>query len=236
MRGPRWAIVPAKSLARGKSRLSGVLDAEARAAFARSLLEHVLQTLRRSELDGLLVATDGDDIAELARASGARVARDQGARSLREVVDRALVEVASLGAAAALVLMADLPRIEPGDIRTVLEALEDHEVVVVKDHAGLHTNALALAPPTAIPTCFGRRDSFEAHCAAARAAGLRLAIIENARIAFDVDGPEDHARLTLPDPVPDLSTVGATRASTDATRTEPLRTSEATPARPGGGT
>jgi 2-phospho-L-lactate guanylyltransferase (CobY/MobA/RfbA family) len=92
--------------------------------------------------------------------------------------------------------MADLPRIEPRDVEAVLAALDDHDVVLVRDHLGQHTNALAITPPTAMPTRFGTPDSFVAHCNAARSAGLRLALIDNARIAFDVDDPADHLRLT----------------------------------------
>jgi 2-phospho-L-lactate guanylyltransferase len=197
---PAWAIVPAKSLARGKSRLRPVLDDPQRVAFARELLEHVLGVLGACSLDGLMVCTDGEDVAQLAAARGAHVRRDAGGDSgpgaLARVVDGALADVAWRGARTALVLMADLPRVEPGDVAAVLAALDEHDVAVVRDHLGRHTNALALAPPTAIATRFGSGDSFAEHCAAARAAGLRLAVVESGRIAFDVDGPADHAAMT----------------------------------------
>jgi len=191
-----WAVVPAKCPARAKSRLRPVLRDAERARFARGLLEHVLGVLATPGLlDGVLVATDCDEVARLARRRGAATRGDRGARSLAAVVDAALADVGSHGAGAALVLMADLPRLAAADVRAVLAALEAHDVVVVPDHLGRHTNALALAPPTALATRFGREDSFSAHCAAARSAGLRLAVLQNERVAFDVDGPADHARL-----------------------------------------
>jgi 2-phospho-L-lactate guanylyltransferase (CobY/MobA/RfbA family) len=91
--------------------------------------------------------------------------------------------------------MADLPRIEPRDVQALLAALARSDVVLVRDHVGDHTNALGLAPPTAIATCFGRAESFALHCEAARAAGLRVTVVDSERVAFDVDGPEDFARL-----------------------------------------
>jgi 2-phospho-L-lactate guanylyltransferase len=200
MKRPVWGVVPAKSLLYGKSRLRGVLDDEDRARFARRLLEHVLDVLGACSLDGLLVATGGDDVASLAMLRGARVLRDRGEGPLATVVDRALVEVASRGAASALVVMADLPWIEPVDVAALLDALGDHDVVLVHDHLGRHTNAIALAPPTAMATCFGRADSFAAHRAAARAAGLRAIVVESPRIAFDVDMPADHEKLTATRP------------------------------------
>jgi 2-phospho-L-lactate/phosphoenolpyruvate guanylyltransferase len=200
-----WAIVPAKSLTHGKSRLRAVLADDDRVRFARRLLEHVLGVLRESALEGVLVATDGDDVDEIAQRAGASVLRDQGdapnkgtrrPRTLAAVVDRALHVVAARGASAAVVLMADLPLLEPEDVDTLTDALTDYDIVLVRDHLGRHTNALAVAPPTAIETCFGRKESFAEHCAAARTAGLRVAILENDRIAFDVDGPADHLAFT----------------------------------------
>jgi|HubBroStandDraft_1064217.scaffolds.fasta_scaffold295279_2 2-phospho-L-lactate guanylyltransferase len=195
MRRPAWAIVPAKSLPQGKSRLRPVLGDEDRAVLARRLLEHVLDVLVACELDGVLVATDGDDVAALATARGFGVLRDRGEGSLARVVDRALTEVAARGAASALVLMADLPLIEHADVLALLSALDDHDIALVRDHQGHHTNALALTPPTAIATCFGRDESFAAHCAAAGAAGLRVSVIDSERVAFDVDVPSDHQQL-----------------------------------------
>ncbi len=200
MKRPAWAIVPAKSLQHGKSRLRPVLGDEDRVRFAQRLLEHVLDVLGACGLDGVLVATGGDDVAALATLRGARVLRDRGEGTLADVVDRALAEVASRGAASAVVLMADLPRVEPGDVGALLAALDDHDVALVQDHLGHHTNALAIAPPTAMSTCFGRADSFAAHGAAARAAGLRTVVVLSPRIAFDVDVPADHQELTAPRP------------------------------------
>jgi 2-phospho-L-lactate guanylyltransferase len=206
---PVWAVVPAKSFATGKSRLSSVLAGPERARFAGELLDHTLSVLGTAGLDGVLVATDGDDVAELARQHGAHVLRDDGsapppvpstgeARSgprLAAVVDGALAEVEARGAKTALVLMADLPRIEVGDVAQLLGAVAAGTVVLAADHLGRHTNALAMSPPTLIETCFGRADSFAAHRAAVEAAGFEVAVVENERVAFDVDAPADHARL-----------------------------------------
>jgi 2-phospho-L-lactate guanylyltransferase len=91
--------------------------------------------------------------------------------------------------------MADLPKIVAEDVRELARALDTHAVVVVGDAKGTHTNALGLAPPTCLRTRFGAAESFAEHRAAAEAAGLAVAVIENERIAFDVDHPADHARM-----------------------------------------
>jgi 2-phospho-L-lactate guanylyltransferase len=192
-----WALVPAKAFDRGKSRLAPALDDEARAAFARALFDHVLRTLMASGvIDGVLVATDSPVVVAAAAAHGAAVRRDApGVATLAAVIDDGLADLAARGARAALVLMADLPRLSVEDVRALVAATATHDVAIVRADDGRHTNALALAPPACLATAFGRGDSFEAHLAAARAAGLRVAVVENAGIAFDVDGPDDHARM-----------------------------------------
>ena len=193
----RWALVPAKSFARGKSRLAPALSDAARAALARELFDHVLATLRAAGLvDGVLVATDGDDVAAAARALGAAVLRDDAPGApLSAVVDAGLAALRARGATQALVLMADLPRLRADDVRALFAALDGADVVAVRADDGTHTNALVLAPPDVLPTRFGRDDSFAAHLAAAQAAGLRVAVVANDRVAFDVDAPDDHAKL-----------------------------------------
>ena len=192
-----WALVPAKGFDRGKSRLKPVLTDEARVAFARAVFDHVVATLMASGvIDGVLVATDSPLVAEAARGHGAEVWMDAPrASTLADVVDGGLAALAARGADAALVLMADLPRLGTREVRDLVGGLAHHQLVAVRAEDGRHTNALAMRPPGCIRTAFGQEESFEAHLVAARAGGLRYAPMESAGIAFDVDGPEDHARL-----------------------------------------
>src|SRR5262249_20191086 len=154
---------------------------------ARRLFEHVLGAAS-PVVDGVLVATDSDEVAAAAR--GAAVRRDAGAGTLAEVVDAALADVAARGATRAIVLMADLPRITSDDGRGVLEALGRAPVVVVPDRHRRHTNALGLEPPTRIATAFGTGDSFARHRAAPGAI-----VLENERLGLDIDVEEDLARF-----------------------------------------
>ncbi len=63
-------------------------------------------------------------------------------------------------------------------------------VVVAPCHHGTGTNALLVCPPGLIPFAFGP-DSFAAHVAAARAAGVEPVIYRSATVALDLDTPED---------------------------------------------
>jgi 2-phospho-L-lactate guanylyltransferase len=191
-----WALVPAKCFEHGKSRLSGEFAPAARVRFARALFAHVVSTAARCPtLDGVAVVTDCACVAEAARALGALVFDDEAERSLAGVVDVALGRLAARGAEAALVLMSDLPLVEARDLHRLVRMLRRVDMVAVPDAQSYGTNALALRLAGRPPTCFGTGDSFARHCAAAAQAGLRLRVHRSARVGFDVDGPEDLARL-----------------------------------------
>jgi 2-phospho-L-lactate guanylyltransferase len=68
---------------------------------------------------------------------------------------------------------------------------EGHPTVVVAPcRHGTGTNALLVHPLDLIPFAFGP-DSFAAHCAAARAAGVEPVVYRSDTIALDLDTPED---------------------------------------------
>jgi 2-phospho-L-lactate guanylyltransferase len=190
-----WALVPAKSFARAKSRLAERLGQAQRADFARAMLEHVLATLRACEaIGGVLVVTDGDDVAEVASARGAAVVRDatqalRGAAGppLGSIVDAALLDLRARGADAALVIMSDLPKLVPAEVAEFAAKMATADVVVAPDLRGEGTNALGLRPPVRFPTAFGTRDSFARHLRLAQAAGLSLDIHRSRGLGFDVD-------------------------------------------------
>jgi 2-phospho-L-lactate guanylyltransferase len=194
--GAVWAVLPVKAFARGKSRLGTVLSDPLRAAFARGLFDHVVATLREvPRLSGVVVVTADAEVRERARASGLTVVVDPAEPTLAAVVDRGLLEVRELGGSAALVCMADLPRLSVADVEAVIEALDEHAVVVVPDLAEAGTNVLCMAPPLAFASCFGRADSFAQHLARAQEHGIAARVLRRPGLSFDVDGPEDLERL-----------------------------------------
>ena len=79
-------------------------------------------------------------------------------------------------------------------MRAVLQAAEEHSVVISPDGMRSGTNALLMRPPDALPFAFGP-DSFEAHLEAARQRGLEVKICERPHLAFDLDTAGELARL-----------------------------------------
>jgi 2-phospho-L-lactate guanylyltransferase len=189
-----WALVPVKCFSRGKSRLTGVLDAQAREDLARAFSSHVLGVLAACDaIAGTLVVTDCAEVEREARDHGAEVMRDGAEGSLAAIVDHALAVLARRGVRGAIVLMSDLPWLEVDEVRRLALALRDAPIVLAPDRHDEGTNALGLAPPDRMPTCFGTRGSFTLHRERARATGLAIAIHQSEGVALDVDSPEDLA-------------------------------------------
>jgi 2-phospho-L-lactate guanylyltransferase len=210
-----WALVPARSFRTGKSRLGG--GARARAAVARALFDRVVGVLRACpQLDGVLVATDGGDVASAALAHHAEVMIDEpSAPPLAAIVDRGLAQLAARGASAAVVVMADLPLLGPRHVEALLATLAGADVALAPDRDQAGTNALALRLPAAFGSCFGHADSLARHLAAAARAGLAARLVRAHGLAFDVDHPADLEELVgsaeAEPPVPRKLAVGTER-------------------------
>lgn len=201
-------VVPVRSLASGKARLGGTIDAEERETLIRGMLRRTLALL--SDWPACraihLVSADPDLLVEtvvdlptpirplLQRAGGLNEALLLGR-------DAAL----AAGATAVLMLPADLPLLSVEALDRLLEAADaalaagsgGPVVVIAPSDVRKGTNALLLSPPAVIQPCFGL-DSFEAHLRAAARADAALQVVADPSLGFDVDTPEDLEHLESP--------------------------------------
>ena len=198
----RAALIPMKDFAGAKMRLAGVLDADARAELARAMLVDVIEACVASACFDLVAVVSGDsEVFWQARESGAKpIAEPATLSGLNDSVTFGVRYCARrAGASQIVILPADLPLVRAEDVRTVVDALDGggpRAVIVRARDNG--TNALALRPPESIPFRYGI-DSADAHIAAAREAGLEVVVLENERLAFDIDAPADlDAMASLP--------------------------------------
>lgn len=193
------AIVPVGTLAGAKSRLGEVLDAEERLDLAVRLLRATLAATTGSDrIAETLVVTPDDAVRRVATEVGARPIR-QRETGLNRGIDLGREEAVAAGADAVLILPIDLPDVSTDAVEQVLATLDrSHRplVAIVADRHGRGTNALLLAPPDAIDTCFGG-DSRAAHVGAAREAGAELVELDGP-LRLDLDTPED---LLLAEPI-----------------------------------
>jgi 2-phospho-L-lactate guanylyltransferase len=178
-----------KEFALAKARLAPVLDAGERRSLALALYRDVLDAaLACDALEAVAVVSRDDDALALAFEAGAVPMAEPG--GLNESLTSAAAALAVRGVDRLVVLAADLPLTESAAIAAVVNT--DAQVAVVPSQDG-GTNALAL-PSGAIPFCYGP-DSARLHLTAADEAGLRSVRLSLAGLSFDVDTPDDLARL-----------------------------------------
>jgi 2-phospho-L-lactate guanylyltransferase len=183
---PMLALVVARSFATGKSRIGG----DAREGIARAMFERVVGVVSGApSVGGVVVATDGVDVAAVAGRYGADVLFDQGKGTLAQIVDRGIEQIAERGARAAIVVMADLPMIEVREIERICVALVGAELVIAPDRELMGTNAIGIRLPAPIGTRFGNRDSFQRFLTAS--GKLSIAVVHEPGLAFDLDHPAD---------------------------------------------
>lgn len=201
---PRTAIlIPVKSTARAKGRLAALLDQPARQRLSLLMLEDVLAAVMPAVgnlVDGVFVATTDTEAMGIARAHGGTVLPEQEQRSESRSVDAASGALAEMGFEAVLTIPADIPAVRTEDIAAVLSAAgeSDRPVLLVPSRDEKGTNAIWRRPPQAIPSRFGF-DSFRKHKGEAEARGLGWGMLRVARLAVDIDEPEDLAAfLALP--------------------------------------
>jgi len=215
-----YCLIPAKPYAESKTRLAPALTPEERAALIRRLLVRTVR-LAREVVGPVVVVSRDESLLEEMRAEGAwglvedtpglnpaltqaaRFAGERGAAGILVLpADLPLLTAADLETILAYVdshpNLSPSPSPKRGGEDSPFPKREGGQgvrlarptVVVAPCRHGTGTNALVIHPIGLIPFAFGP-DSFAAHCAAARAAGVEPVIYRSATIALDLDTPED---------------------------------------------
>ena len=196
------ALVPAKGFKYAKQRLSPVLGVRERELLAEAMLRDVLgQVVGARGLEATFVVTGDDRVSEIATGSGAQVIREPEERGETEAVRFALAEMKQAAIQAALILPADIPLVRSSDVGRLVESIRECDgtapfALLVPSHDRMGTNALLLSPPDVIRLRFGY-DSFSYHLRQVATEGLPVRVIENERIALDIDEPGDLERFLL---------------------------------------
>ncbi|MDP8940674.1 MAG: 2-phospho-L-lactate guanylyltransferase [Actinomycetota bacterium] len=188
------AVVPVKDLLGTKSRLAPVLDPAGRAGLTIYMMCRVISALQEAKVQDICVVSPDPLVLQKAGEKGVSTLLQDGV-GLNPALEEGRRWAMVRGASALLVLPADLPLLDAGDIRSVVAGCgESPSGVISPDAARSGTNALMLRPPDAIPFAFGI-GSFEAHQREARERGVPLATIEHTHLSFDLDTGDDLARF-----------------------------------------
>jgi 2-phospho-L-lactate/phosphoenolpyruvate guanylyltransferase len=199
------AILPIKSFGAAKQRLAGLLGSGARQALVQAMFQDVLAALRHAEeLDAIAVVTSNPMAERAAHGEGVLLLGDSREDGHNEAAGIGIAYAAAHDFDRVLLVPGDAPLLDPGEIDAMLRraAAEDVGVVVVPDRHGAGTNALLIAPPTAVAPSFGP-GSRERHEQLAAAVGVSCHVDPLPSLAVDIDTPEDldelAATLELPD-------------------------------------
>ena len=183
------ALVPQKSLAIAKGRLSAVLSRAARAQLSLRLLQSVCRALGAVDaVKSVTVMTPDPDVQRHAACWGVQATMDP-----RPDLNAALaVLLAGLAGPdhGLLVVAADLPLLRPSDVAALIARGAPRNVVLAASKDGTGTNALLLPPGVAMAPAYGPGSLF-AHRERARHLGLSLVEIRRPGLGFDIDTPED---------------------------------------------
>jgi len=197
--GDLAAVVPVRSLRGGKTRLAGALPPEAREALSRRMLQHVLEQTLASGVVGrvVVVSPDSEALAAVRSVHPSIVALPQPSSrpGLNPALDLGREWANGEGAAAVVVLFADLPRLMAEEVRSLASELAP--VALAPDRHGTGTNALLLRLDLggrAFAYAFGE-GSAALHLREARRLGLDAVVHRSPGLSFDLDTADDWRSL-----------------------------------------
>jgi 2-phospho-L-lactate guanylyltransferase len=169
-----WVILPVKAFDRAKTRLSSVLASTQRESVARLMATDVLMAFEQEELARRFdCAYENDDPTLDVSANVTRVAQMPEIQSAKTF----------------LLVAADLPSLCSKDFTRILRGHEEGVTIcrAVRDGG---TNAFIATMPQQVKFSFGA-GSAKRHASAARAAGQKVSVLDDAAFQRDIDTPED---------------------------------------------
>ncbi|MBT5702621.1 MAG: 2-phospho-L-lactate guanylyltransferase [Gammaproteobacteria bacterium] len=194
------AVIPIKQLQDAKQRLSGLLNSEERKRLFQAMVEDVLTAVEAcTHIDSIVVVTNDQAVAELARGFGAEIRPEPEPSGLIEAVTETGKQLAAEGVGCMIFLPGDVPLVTPEELEVVLEGfgLSDNSefmIVPASDLGG--SNCVACSPPDCMSFGFGI-DSFRKHLALARDRGIDPQVTKLPGIGLDIDTPSDISELMV---------------------------------------
>lgn len=192
------AVIPIKQLEDAKQRLSGLLNSNERKLLFQAMVDDVLTAVEAcTYIDNIVVVTNDQAVAELARGFGAEIRPEPEPPGLIEAVTETGKQLAAEGVQCMLFLPGDVPLVTPEELEVVLEGFgmsgkPEFMIVPASDLGG--SNCVACSPPDCMSFGFGI-DSFRKHLALARDRGIDPQVTKLPGIGLDIDTPSDISEL-----------------------------------------
>jgi 2-phospho-L-lactate guanylyltransferase len=188
----RALLIPIKDPKHAKTRLADLLSPDERRKLAWAMFEDVSRAVAASvKPDRVVAVTSFQPAIEHARRLGWDVLIEESQESESASVDRASRTLSERGFDGVMRLPADLPLVQAEDIDALLSIeLQTPAALLVPSREGTGTNAIIRMPPDLFPSRFGP-NSLALHKEEAARAGVQCVVVNNPRIALDIDDPSD---------------------------------------------
>ncbi len=193
------ALVPVKTIAEAKKRLSNYLAPDERRKLVRSMLVDVLHALDRSgSFKDILVISPDPSVARITEQNHAVFLQQVGS-GLNSAVYQATRWAVHNQVSSVTTVLADLPLVEAKDFEEFEQISRTRPRVVMAPSLKGGTNLMLRTPPDVIQTSYGRW-SYAKHLRAAQKKGIPAYSISNPRLSFDLDTIADLKALKHLDP------------------------------------
>ena len=193
------AVIPVKGLLDSKSRLNRVLAPQDKKRLILAMLKDVLCSVRESELFSRVLVISPDWNVEREANLEPGIFVHQEGLGLNPGIRQATLQAMGAKASSVAVLLADIPLVQPNDLRELQTVGNTAQRVVLSPSLKGGTNVLIREPPDLIDSTYGRW-SFSNHLRAAQKRRIPVYSVSNQRLSFDIDTPEDLGILSQRDP------------------------------------
>jgi 2-phospho-L-lactate/phosphoenolpyruvate guanylyltransferase len=189
-------LIPIKEPIRAKTRLAGLLTLEERQRLVWAMFEDVCQAVAAAKyVEHVFLVSSFQRAIDQARSFGWQVLQEEAQESESASIDWASQKLRERGFDAVMRLPADLPLVEAADLDALLSIeLPAPGALLVPSFEGTGTNAILRAPADLFPSRFGP-NSLSLHKQEALRQGVECLVINNPRIALDIDEPQDLKRF-----------------------------------------
>lgn len=185
-------LLPVKDPANAKQRLAPLLSPKERRDLVWVMLEEIGAALTASKAADRIVLVGHDPaILRYGLRQGWGVIHESEQVSQGHSVDRASSLLRQQGAEVVLCVPGDTPLLQASDVDLLLNRrIPSPGALLVPSRDRSGTNALLRIPPDAFPSRFGK-NSLRLHKREADSAGVTFEVIDNSRMALDLDEVAD---------------------------------------------
>ena len=190
------ALLPIKTLAAAKQRLSHLLNASERRGLFTAMLHDVLAVLsRQSEVEGIILVSDDPVVADLARRYRCEWMPETplDAQGLNAVVQAAVSALAQRDIDNIMVVHGDLPLLSNEALSLLIarhRRTGNKRLTLAPDRHRQGSNCLLATPASAFKFHYGA-DSCNQHLQQAAKSEFDAKVVLNTATGCDIDYPED---------------------------------------------